>query len=257
MNRMSQFFRLILVISAFCALTATAWAHNINISSPQAGQTYYYGSHCSPRQIPVQWSYPIVNDRTRSEYVHYWKVSLSIDGGNNWIPKHTLSRGARSSNISTSQYELSNNCRVKIVGYRANGGINKHATSGVFFTVRCPNQMKGDDPETPNTLDGTENSDNAPQLSDGVPPLTPSLTQNYPNPFNPTTQIAFNLPEAAPVKLEVFNTLGQTVVTLVNGVQAAGSHVVNFNASALPSGVYLYKLTAGQHCEMKKMMLTK
>jgi len=84
-----------------------------------------------------------------------------------------------------------------------------------------------------------------------------SLNQNYPNPFNPTTQISFTLPEAGLTTLEVYNMLGQRVATLVNNDMSAGTHSVNFNAEALSSGVYIYRLTAGNTSLTRKMMLVK
>ncbi|NOQ97944.1 MAG: T9SS type A sorting domain-containing protein [Calditrichae bacterium] len=83
------------------------------------------------------------------------------------------------------------------------------------------------------------------------------LAQNYPNPFNPSTTIAFDLKQASGVTLEVFNTLGQSVATLVNDKMTAGSHEVTFDASNLASGVYLYRLTADELTLTKKMMLMK
>ncbi|MFN3345700.1 MAG: T9SS type A sorting domain-containing protein, partial [Chloroherpetonaceae bacterium] len=85
------------------------------------------------------------------------------------------------------------------------------------------------------------------------------LAQNYPNPFNPTTVIMYQLPLSSDVKLEVFDVLGRKVATLVNARQEAGSYVANFNASAynLTSGVYFYRLQAGNFTETKKMMLVK
>ena len=85
-----------------------------------------------------------------------------------------------------------------------------------------------------------------------------ALNQNYPNPFNPTTNISFSLADAAPVKLTVYNLLGQEVATLIIGkVMNAGTHTVAFNASSLSSGVYIYRLEAGSFVSNKRMTLIK
>jgi aminopeptidase N len=89
------------------------------------------------------------------------------------------------------------------------------------------------------------------------------LDQNYPNPFNPTTHFRFTIPEAdAPlaqrvVTLKVFDVLGKEVATLVNGEMNPGRYTVQWDAGSLPSGVYLYRLQAGQFAETKKLVLMK
>jgi hypothetical protein len=84
-----------------------------------------------------------------------------------------------------------------------------------------------------------------------------SLAQNYPNPFNPSTNIDFTLPTASVVKLEIYNMIGQKVATLVDGVLNAGQHTVTWDDSDAPSGIYLYRLEAGNFIEIKKMMLLR
>ncbi|MFI5251698.1 MAG: M1 family aminopeptidase [Bacteroidota bacterium] len=88
-------------------------------------------------------------------------------------------------------------------------------------------------------------------------PESYSLEQNYPNPFNPTTIIRYNLPEQTVVNLAIFNVLGQKIATLVNSAQNAGYQAVQFDASRLPSGIYVYRLTAGNFTQMRKMVLMR
>jgi len=84
-----------------------------------------------------------------------------------------------------------------------------------------------------------------------------ALSANYPNPFNPSTEIRFALPEAAEVHLVVYDALGREVARLMDGAMDAGHHRATFDASALPSGVYLYRLTAGDFVETRRMVLMK
>ncbi len=85
-----------------------------------------------------------------------------------------------------------------------------------------------------------------------------NLSQNYPNPFNPNTTIEFEIKEDAKVKLTVYNILGEQVAELVNGDINMGTHKVDFNAANLASGVYVYRLDAGnKFTETKKMVLMK
>ena len=84
-----------------------------------------------------------------------------------------------------------------------------------------------------------------------------ALEQNYPNPFNPSTDIRFTLSQTGPVTLTVYDLFGREVATLVNGHKAAGSHEVVFDAGALASGFYVYRLHAGRFSETKVMTLLK
>jgi subtilisin-like proprotein convertase family protein len=84
-----------------------------------------------------------------------------------------------------------------------------------------------------------------------------ALHQNYPNPFNPETNIIFDIVEEGNVSLTVYNPLGQTVATLVNGTVQSGRHTVSFDAANLPSGLYYYRLEAGDFSAVKKMILMK
>lgn len=88
-------------------------------------------------------------------------------------------------------------------------------------------------------------------------PVNFILNQNYPNPFNPVTKISYALPNNAMVDLKVYNVLGQLIETLVNEEKPAGFYEVDFNALELPTGVYLYKLQAGENVQTRKMVLIK
>jgi hypothetical protein len=98
-------------------------------------------------------------------------------------------------------------------------------------------------------------------VSDGLPKSF-ALEQNYPNPFNPTTEVAFALPKASHVQLDVFNVLGQKVATVVNGEYPAGNHTAtwdgtNSSGGSVSSGVYFYRIQAEDFSQTRKMMLLK
>jgi len=83
------------------------------------------------------------------------------------------------------------------------------------------------------------------------------LGQNYPNPFNPSTNISYQLPKAGYVSLKVYNILGKEVAALVNEYKPAGKYTISYNASALASGIYIYKLSSSNYSSIKKMILMK
>jgi hypothetical protein len=105
-----------------------------------------------------------------------------------------------------------------------------------------------------------DHGETPPPPPDGVNaelPGTYALDQNYPNPFNPVTSIGYATPAAGHVRLIVFNTIGQEVAVLVDEQREAGVYTVSFNAAALPSGVYTYRITAGEFTSTRKMLLIR
>lgn len=89
-------------------------------------------------------------------------------------------------------------------------------------------------------------------------PQVYSLQQNYPNPFNPVTNIKFGLPKGSFVTLKIYDMLGREVASLINNMNmAAGNYTYDFNAMNVPSGIYFYKLSAGEFSDVKKMTLVK
>ena len=90
-----------------------------------------------------------------------------------------------------------------------------------------------------------------------VLPAACSIHQNYPNPFNPSTQISYYLPKMSQVRLCVYDLLGREVRLFADEIQAAGDHSVMFDGTLLPSGIYVYRLRAGDFIEARKMVLLK
>jgi hypothetical protein len=96
-------------------------------------------------------------------------------------------------------------------------------------------------------------------VNDGTPyfPTQFNLYPNYPNPFNPNTQINYSIKSTGLATMKVYDLLGTEVATLVNEIKEAGSYSVNFNASNLPSGIYIYRLIADNFVDSKKLILMK
>ncbi len=94
-------------------------------------------------------------------------------------------------------------------------------------------------------------------FSGELTPETYELSQNYPNPFNPSTTIKYQLPASGNVIIKIYDILGSEVATLVDDFQNEGRYEINFNASKLASGVYLYRLKENDFVNTKKMILLK
>jgi len=83
------------------------------------------------------------------------------------------------------------------------------------------------------------------------------LAQNYPNPFNPSTTIRYSLPQSSFVTLKIYNLLGKEIESLVSGQKPAGEYEIHWTTKDLPSGIYLYRLKAGEYIETRKFILQK
>jgi uncharacterized repeat protein (TIGR01451 family) len=115
----------------------------------------------------------------------------------------------------------------------------------------------GDGPGVDDWANTGESFDDLPDMVQAVIPEVYSLEQNHPNPFNPVTTISFGLPDAGMVKLAVYDLLGRQVAELVNGYRPAGQHEISFDAGNLSSGIYVYRLEAGNFSGTQKMVLMK
>ncbi|MFH1422421.1 MAG: T9SS type A sorting domain-containing protein, partial [Planctomycetota bacterium] len=99
---------------------------------------------------------------------------------------------------------------------------------------------------------------NSPEnINNKIQPTEYVLQQNYPNPFNPATNIKYNLPQDSFVELKIFDVLGREITTLVNEKQESGNYSIQFDASNLPSGIYIYRIVSGKFTQTKKMILLK
>ena len=142
--------------------------------------------------------------------------------------------------------------------------VNQNESAESIQTLSQPNHSV----LTPSVLKAKQNSSRFKLIlnpntsvsneSDSELPTSVELQQNYPNPFNPSTTIAYGVPESGKVTLEVFDMLGRKVATLLNGEnKTAGRYTVTFNASSLASGMYIYRLQAGNVIMTKKLTLIK
>ena len=125
--------------------------------------------------------------------------------------------------------------------------ITLNSGAGVFYVAFA--RVSG---STENTLEN-----NTGVNDQTVKPESFELSQNYPNPFNPSTRINFTITQRSLVTLKIYNVLGKEVSTLINSEKEAGTYNVNFNAGQLSTGIYFYKLTAGNNSLVKKMILMK
>jgi photosystem II stability/assembly factor-like uncharacterized protein len=145
----------------------------------------------------------------------------SADNGDHWSPVN--------SGLTTLQvWSLA----INTGGYLLAGTKR----GGVFRSVQTTSSAKGSDDKMPTLF---------------------SLKQNYPNPFNPSTVIEFALPQQSQVNLTIYNVLGEPVATLVDEVRPAGTYSSRFDATRLATGIYFYRLKAGEFQQTRKLVLLK
>jgi hypothetical protein len=141
-------------------------------------------------------------------------------------------------------------------GLLARVRVKAHPSTGVIsFTLRdvTANDAKGNAV----WFEGAVREDSVGAESGTRTPGGYVLYQNHPNPFNPTTRIRYALPQAGDVELRVYDGLGRVVATLAEGRREAGEHDVEFDAKGLPSGLYTYRLQAGDAVITKKLLLLR
>lgn len=221
---------------------------------------------------------------TAMNYPHVWSLAktsagiliagtygnglyLSADGGNSWQPQTS---GINATHIYSISVDNNNNVFVS----SWNNGVyfaqvtatdapliawNNIGLTGVKVASISYNNLTGK--LFASTTDGgllrNDSPTSARDAGSNTIPVKFNLADNYPNPFNPSTMIEFSLKVANEVELVVYNMLGEIVARPVTGYLQAGRHTVRFDASNLPSGIYLYRLTSGNNVVTKKMVLQK
>ena len=204
-----------------------------------------------------------------SDGLNIWKIEVSMAGIPQGAPVQITTGPEYKSQLSWSQ-------NSKTIVFHSNLGGGDFDIYAVPAAGGTPTKLTGFtgfgdyDPSYSNNglyvaFAGFNGEALATKLAEGVTsrllsaavPQQFRLAQNYPNPFNPSTVIEYTLPEEDFVTLSVYNPLGEEVAVLVRGVRSAGVNSVTFDAGKLPSGVYLYRLSAGSFVETRKLVLVK
>ncbi|MCH8032961.1 MAG: T9SS type A sorting domain-containing protein [Bacteroidetes bacterium] len=176
-----------------------------------------------------------------------WKVDISNDNGQTWVNVSNTREG-------TNDWER---IRFKVADYvPATDSVQLRFIADNFFP-NAPSLVEAlvDDfqifavDSNITAIDSTIATLNIPRKFE--------LSQNYPNPFNPSTAIKYSIPKAGFVTLVVYDVLGSEVSSLVNEEKTAGYFEIEFDGSSLASGIYFYRLQAGDFVETKKMMMLK
>ncbi|MEJ2616226.1 MAG: T9SS type A sorting domain-containing protein [Ignavibacteriaceae bacterium] len=199
-------------------------------------------------------------DTTSLEGTEWWYSFLQVlDVDTGWnkivIPLKNVGSAAKVGNGGTGFWLTGQH------GIEGNGKLDLNKIRGIGIEVFSQDPVH---PDHYGDVNGEFILDNLELISNTTSVLTTDkipekfvLNQNYPNPFNPTTTIEFYLPKQSQVMLNVFNTLGQQVKSLINEDLSSGKHSVRFDASGLSSGVYLYRFQTNNFHVIKKMILAK
>jgi PKD repeat protein len=192
---------------------------SLTVQSPNGGEVWMVGE-----TEDITWTDINVYDV---------KIELSADNGSTWSTIVESSPNTGSYNWLVSVPDSSDQCIIRITN--VDDGQVVDLSDGTFII---------------DIVTGVEENE-----SGG--PMEFSLSQNYPNPFNPTTSITYQVPEASLVSLKVYDLIGREVAVLVNEIKQAGTYQVSFSSENFASGVYFYKMNAGDFSSVRKMNLLK
>ena len=188
-------------------------------------------------------------------------IFRSTDNGVNWEPKDTMEGDSLVSNILINSKDVIYKSSLFGVFYSTDDGDTWLPIDGIQSVAKFL-AFDNDDYLYAGTETGTVYRSNKSTITNVLEyklriPNAFNLFQNYPNPFNPTTTITYSIPTNSFVTLKIYNLLGSEIATLVNEEKNYGTYKVNWNAQNIPSGVYFYKMQAGNFSETKKLILLK
>ena len=216
------------------------------------------------------WTASVSNGN--SPYTYKWEYQIACSGG----AGATVVSGATDTDATASTaagdpgvpQPLGVQCGVWYSGSTSSSFTHSVSSSGATLKLRLTVKDSSSPVQTKVAYKNVSIGSGAtPRIGEGAltaqdvalsaAPTAYALDQNYPNPFNPSTEIRFALPEATDVRLAVYDALGREVARLADGPMGAGYQHVRFDASGLPSGVYLYRLEAGTFTQTNRMVLMK
>lgn len=213
---------------------------------------FFYGANCphcrSNGPVTQTEIFEVFEDDTNF-------VAVGID---TWNASASANNSFR--NVTGITYTLLLNGRDVLVDYYGNSGAyDRSVVVGGDGVLRYKGNVfvNNDFEDVQDVLEAELEKVATNSEEEGFTPSTIQLNQNYPNPFNPNTTISYSIDNPGEVSLKVYNLLGKEVATLVNGTQASGNHSIVWNASNVPSGVYMYRLTSGSTQLSRRMMLIK
>ena len=197
--------------------------------------------------------YPVPGSSPGTTRPVYWNVSpmggLVLGPGTYWVDWQTQTTGSVQNFTPL----------VTVVGQRGNAAWNGRQWTTPWQDALDPgNPLTAPDSlqDIPFVIYGRGSVTIVDPIGSSVPQVV-TLNQNYPNPFNPNSTISYQIPAVSYVELKVYDVLGHEVATLVDGVEAPGFKSVRFHASALASGVYLYRLRVGAFVDTKTLVLLR
>ena len=260
--------------------------HNTTMVLSGSGNTFLYQAYLGRVQVSAGGTFDIFVDdeaiqtgtlsTSVGDVARTWYDGISYSGADDFVPVELTSFTAVQ-NGSSIQLQWGTASEINNHGFEIEKQIKKDDKFGDWYVIAFK-EGKGTSSEPVNYIyednnidyhaysmryrlkqidyDGTFKYSDIVEVKN-ISPIDFTLAQNYPNPFNPVTTIKYGIPVDNFVSLKVYNVVGEEVVTLVYKEMPAGYYTINWNAGNLPSGIYLYHLSSGNHLEIKKMMLLK